>query len=113
MVVARNVCGWTHDAIECASVAPRPGSLSWSYKRGHAVRKAEGKGEFHNDSRVRRRAAFDRDKVWGGRVRRRVANNRGKVWLAWSDQLGFVKGCGGLGSIPCCGRGCALLDPRR
>ena len=37
MVVVGAVRGWTHDAIECALVAPRPGMPAESYKRGHAA----------------------------------------------------------------------------
>ena len=78
-----------------------------------AIGRAAGKGGVSDDDWVGSRAAVDRDKVWEGRVGRRAAFNRGKVWLAWSDQQGFVEGCGGQGSSPCRGRGRVLLGPRR
>ena len=41
--------------------------------------------------------------MWDSRVGRRAAVNRGKVWLARADQQGFVEGRGGRGSSPCSG----------
>ena len=46
-----------------------------------AVGRAVGKGVVDNEGRFGQRAAVDGDKVWDGPVRRRAEFNRGKVWL--------------------------------
>ena len=125
MVVAGDLRGWDHKAIEFASVRPRPGRPAGSYECGHAAgvgvrlyaavvvawvvcgqvhdatdrslvdarhgrpsgeRRAREGSTMTSGLDVRRQAAGDGDKVWGGRVGRQAAVNEGKVWLGWSGQ---------------------------
>ena len=95
MVVVGAVCGWAHNAIKCASVAPRPGRPVGLYECGQAA----GMG-------VRSYAAVVGDWTVCGRVH--DATERSSVDARPGRPSGGVAGKGGVDNYSQVGRRAAF-----